>query len=78
MQAAGALFERVSKQGAFAAERGTWELFLRDGQDLEDQDLKSPVEGKQLACLLQGLRWLLCLLREPVLQVNEVPGLSPK
>ena len=68
LQAAGALWERV---GAFAASRGNWELFVRDGQDAEDRDLSAEIEGRQLDCLLQGLRWLLCLLREPILQVFE-------
>ena len=59
----------MGTQGAFAAERGTWELFLKDGQEAGDLDLGQGLEGRQLQCLLQGLRWLLCLLREPMLQV---------
>ena len=51
---------------------GSRELFARDGADAGDADLTAAIDVQQLACLAQGLRWLVTLLREPVLQVSNL------
>lgn len=70
-QVASALYDRLSGDVAPPSKPGlaSSELFVRDGNDAADADLAAALDAEQLACMLQGLQWLLSLLREPLLQV---------
>ena len=71
-QVASALYDRLSGGVVPPSKPGlaSSELFVRDGNDAGDADLTAALEAEQLSCVLQGLHWLLSLLREPLLQVH--------
>lgn len=68
--AAAALFDRMHPRPEQKHELGKLISFMRDGQPPGDEDLASVIEEKRLACIVQGLRWLLVILRHCPTQVH--------